>query len=149
MIDRTKVEKLVNDYIRGTDIFLVAVKVSRDNKITVSIDTETGVTLEQCVELNRFIEQNLDREEEDYELEVSSPGIGYPFVVKEQYLKNKGKLIEVLSKTGEKFRGVLKNVTDTGFEIECSSKKKSKSGVNNICFNFDGIKSAKEVLIFK
>lgn len=154
MIDSTKIENLVNEFISGTDIFLVEVKVSRENKITVYADTLKGIKLEQCADLSRYVEQNLSRDIEDYELEVSSPGIGKPFKVKEQYIKNIGNVVEVLRKSGEKFRGVLKDVKDSGFGISQTSVKKVKSAAgvtesNDLYFNFDDIKSVKEILIFK
>lgn len=154
MIDRTKIEKLVNSYIAGKDIFPVDVKITRDNRITVLVDTPAGITLEQCAELNRFIEKNLSRNEEDYDLQVSSPGIGHPFTVKEQYVKNTGKMIEVVNLKGEKQRGILKKVTESGFELECVPKKKSKSvpeaaEIKIISFNFDEVKSAKEYFVFR
>jgi len=154
MIDRTKIEKLVKEYMEGKDLFLVDVRVTRDNKITVVADTPSDITIDQCAELSRFIESRLDRNEEDYELEVSSPGIGHPFIVKEQYLKNIGKSVEVVCLTGEKYRGILKNVTGNGVEIESQEGKKSKSrGLTdeskNISINFEEIKSTKEILIFR
>ncbi|MGQ9620880.1 MAG: ribosome assembly cofactor RimP, partial [Bacteroidales bacterium] len=109
MIDKAKIETIVKSYIRGTDMFLVNLKVTRDNKITIFVDTPTDITIEQCAELNRFIECNLSRDEEDYELQVSSPGIGHTFVVKEQYIKNLRNIIEVTHLNGEKFKGILKN----------------------------------------
>jgi len=154
MIEKAKIEKLVNEFVKGTDIFPVEVKISRENKITVYVDTLKGITIEQCADLSRYIEQNLSRDVEDYELEVSSPGIGHPFRVKEQYLRNIGNVVEVVTKSGEKVRGVLKDVTDSGFSISpaTSKKGKSKAGTavsNDFLFNFDDIKSVKEVLIFK
>jgi len=154
MIDRTKIEKLVKEYIEGKEIFLVDVRVTHDNKITIVADTPYDITIDQCAEISRFIESRLDRNEEDYELEVSSPGIGHPFRVREQFLKNIGKNIEVTCMTGEKYRGILKKISENDLELECQPAKKGKNkGVtdelNNISINFDEIKSAKEIFIFR
>jgi len=154
MIDRTKIENLVREYIEGKEIFLVDVRVSRDNKITIVADTPYDITIEQCAEISRFIESRLDRNIEDYELEVSSPGIGHPFLVREQFLKSIGKNIEVLCLTGDKFRGTLKKVSGNSLELECKPAKKGKNKsitdeLKNISINFDEIKSAKEIFVFR
>ena len=67
MIDKTRIEKLVNEFIDGTGIFLVAVKVSASNRITVLADTMKGITLDECAALHRHIEKNFDRNIEDFE----------------------------------------------------------------------------------
>ena len=79
MISKTVVEGIVNEWLDGKDYFLVDVTVSPDDKIVVEIDHAEGVWIDDCVELSRFIESKLNREEEDYELEVGSAGIGQPF----------------------------------------------------------------------
>lgn len=153
LAERENIEKLVNECIKGSDIFLVDIKITRDNKITVLADSANGITLEQCAEISRFIESRLDREKEDYELQVSSPGIGHPFVVKEQYDKSIGRSIMVETRAGQKFEGILKNITGKGFEIAFSVKQKGKSRssdaeVKNISFTFDEVKSVKEIIKF-
>ncbi len=102
MIDKNKIEKLVNEFIKGTGIFLVAVKVSSSNRITVLADTMKGITIDECAAIHRHIEKNLDRNTEDFELQVSSPGLDMPFGVIEQYYKNEGKKVEVVDTEGDK-----------------------------------------------
>lgn len=144
MIDRTRIEKLVNEFIDGTGIFLVAVKVSSSNRITVLADTMKGITIDECAELHRHIEKSLDRNTEDFELQISSPGLDTPFKVIEQYYRNEGSKIEVVSTEGEKVTGKLKNVTGGGFELETEIKVKGKtSEIKDISFNFDEVKSAR------
>ena len=84
MIDKSKVARIVSEWLEGKDYFLVDITINSDNKIVVEIDHADGVWIDDCVELSRFIEAKLNREEEDYELEVGSAGIGQPFKVLQQ-----------------------------------------------------------------
>ncbi len=150
MIGINKIENLVNEFIKGTDIFLVAVKVSSSNRIMIFADTMKGISIDECAALHRHIEKNLDRDIEDYELLVSSPGLDIPFGVIEQYYKNEGKLVQVIDNEDSRFTGNLKNVTSGGFELETEIKIKGKAKEKkDISFNFDQIKSTKEILLFK
>ena len=153
MIDKVRIENLVNEYISGTGIFLVAVKISAAGKITVLADKEQGITIDECAEISRMIEKNLDRNADDFELMVSSPGIAMPFLVIQQYYKNEGKRVEVTDNQGNKYFGILKNVTKGGFELLKDSNGKKKSNekqddIPAISFNFDQVKSARETMIF-
>ena len=150
MIEKSKIENLVSEYIKGTDIFLVAVKVSGSNRISVTVDTAAGISLDQCADLHRKIESGLDRNSEDFELQVSSPGLDANFVVIGQYRKNEGKKVEVVTAGGEKFTGILKNVTRGGFELETEIRIKGKrTEKQDISFNFDQVKSTKEIYSIK
>jgi ribosome maturation factor RimP len=150
MIDRAKIEESVKEYIRGTGLFLVALKVSSSNKITVLADTKQGITIEECALLHRNIEKGLDRDVEDFELQVSSPGLDMPFGVIEQYYKNEGKKVSVVDNEGLKYTGILKNVTKGGFDLETEVKVKGKAKVvKDVPFNFDDIKSTRIVLTIK
>jgi len=150
MIDKNDIENIVNEYIEGKGVFLVSVKVSSANRISVFVDTDKGITLEECVELHRHIEKNLDRDQEDFELQVSSPGLDMPFMVLEQYRKNIGKNVEVVNKEGEKFSGTLKNITEGGFELDTEVRIKGKKKESReLSFNFDEIKMTKEILKIK
>jgi len=151
MIEKSKIEKLVEEHISGTGIFLVAVKISSSGKITVLADRNEGITIDECVGISRVIEKNFDRDMEDYELMVSSPGIDMPFQVLKQYYKNEGKRIEVVDIEGNKHSGILKNVTDGGFELIKTSEGKHKGKTKDtatveISFNYDQVKSAKEII---
>ena len=146
MIEKSKIENIVNEYIKGTDIFLVAVKVSSTNRISVIIDTFNGILLEQCADLHRHIETILDRNSVDFELQVSSPGLDAHFAVIEQYRKYENRKIEVVDSSGERFTGVLKNVTKGGFELETEIRIKGKKSEKlDKSFNFDQVKSAKAI----
>ncbi|MBP8959176.1 MAG: ribosome assembly cofactor RimP [Bacteroidales bacterium] len=154
MVDKKKIEELVRQYINDTDIFLVDIKVNQRNKITVIVDTREGITIEQCADLNLYLERNLNRDEEDFELQVSSPGIGTPFHVREQYLKSQGKTVEVIDYENNRYTGTLHNITDNGFELECNPKQTGKrkfesDKIKYLSFNFDKIKSVKELIGFR
>ena len=98
MIAKNVVSGIVNEWLEDKEYFLVDIEVTPDNKIVVEIDHAEGVWIDDCVELSRFIESKLDREEEDFELEVGSAGIGQPFKVLQQYLIHIGKDLEGLTK---------------------------------------------------
>jgi ribosome maturation factor RimP len=147
MTDGNKIEILVNEFIEGTGIFLVAVKVSTSNRITILADTMKGITIDECVAIHRHLEKNLDRNNEDFELQVSSPGLDMPFGVIEQYYKNEGRRVEVVDNKGGRVTGKIRNVTSGGFELETEVKVKGKtSEIKEISFNFDQVKSTKVIL---
>ena len=106
MIEKSKITDIVNEWLEGKDYFLVDVTVSPDNEIVVEIDHADGVWIEDCVELSRYIESKLDRDEEDFGLEVGSAGIGQPFKVRQQYVNHVGKDVEVLAGDGRKYRSL-------------------------------------------
>jgi ribosome maturation factor RimP len=112
MITPNRVTELVQQHIEGSDIFLVETVVKPGNLIRVQVDRPDGITIEECVKVSRFLNEQLDREVEDFSLEVSSPGVGAPFKVKQQYEKNTGRIIEVRLADGERLEGRLEHVAD-------------------------------------
>jgi ribosome maturation factor RimP len=150
MVEKQKIKVLIEEFIKGTEIFLVAIKVSNANRIIVLADTKNGITIDECAAIHRHIEGGLDRETEDFELQVSSPGLDMPFGVIEQYYKNEGKRVEVVDYEGAKHIGKLKNVTTGGFEIETENKTRGKAiEPKDISFNFEQIKSTRVILTIK
>jgi len=150
MTDKEYLKGLVEEFLKGTGIFLVAVKVSSANRITVLADKNEGITIDECVAIHRHIENNLDRDKEDFELQVSSPGLDLPFGVIEQYYKNEGRKVEVIDSEGSKFTGILKNVTSGGFELETEVKIKGKTKeLKDVSFNFDQVKTTRVILTIK
>lgn len=126
MIDKELLKNTVLEALKGTNAYLVDIQVSKDNDIVVEVDSHDGVDLDFCADLTHKIEEKFDREIEDYSLEVGSAGLTAPFKVVEQYLKNIGKEVEVLTKDGRKLHGVLTAVdADTSsFTIEVPTKVK-------------------------
>jgi ribosome maturation factor RimP len=150
MIEKNKIEEIVKEFIKGTSLFLVSVKVSSANRITVLADKKEGITIDECVSIHRHIENNLNRDELDYELQVSSPGLDAPFSVIDQYNKNEGKTVEVIDNDGTRYSGKLKNVTTGGFELEAEVKVKGKTKeLKEISFNFDQVKTTRVILTIK
>ena len=150
MTDKEYIKGLVEEFIKGTGLFLVAVKVSSANRITVLADKNDGITIDECASIHRHIENNLDRDKEDFELQVSSPGLDLPFGVIEQYYKNEGRKVEVIDNDGSKYTGILKNVTAGGFELETEVKIKGKTKeLKDISFNFDQVKTTRVILTIK
>lgn len=124
MIDKNKVKDLVAEWLDGKEYFLVDLTVDDQNKITVEIDHKDGVWIEDCCELSKFIESKLDREVEDYELEVGSAGIGQPFKVLQQYINSIGYDVELLTSDGKKMEGCLKEADEDGFVVIVTEKQK-------------------------
>ncbi len=150
MVDKQNIQKIVEEFMKGTELFLVTVKVSSANRITVLADKKDGITIDECALIHRHIENSLDREKEDFELQVSSPGLDIPFAVIEQYYKNEAKKVEVIDNEGNRYTGILKNITNGGFELECEVKSKGKSKeIRDLSFNFESIKSTRVVLTIK
>ena len=155
MIDRSIVSGIVNEWLEDKEYFLVDVTVSSDDKIVVEIDHAEGVWIDDCVELSRFIESKLDREEEDYELEVGSAGIGQPFKVLQQYLIHIGQEVEVLTKQGQKLEGVMKDANEENFTVTIQKKvkpegaKRPKLVDEDVIFTYEGIKYTKYLISFK
>ena len=153
MISEDKITKLVEEKIAGTGIFIVEVSVSSSNKIIVLVDTDQGITVEECISLSRFLENSLDRETEDFELEVSSPGLSQPLKVFRQYIKNIGRDVAVLTTENEKLKGKLISATENGIELETTvirktDKKKKIKEQAIITLGFNQIKSTKVVISF-
>lgn len=152
MITKEQIFKLIGEKLREDGFFPVEVNVKPGNKIEVLIDSNTGVPIKYCVEVSRLIEHSLDRDSEDFELQVSSPGIGQPFKVKEQYQKCIGRPVEVFLSDGRTQKGVLEEVADEGIVlkeekmIKPEGKKKKELQVLDHRFSFDDVKWTKEIL---
>ena len=155
MIDKEKVKSIVEEWLKDKEYFLVDVEINSENKIVVEIDHTDGVWIEDCVELSRFIEDRLDRDAEDFELEVGSAGLGQPFKVVQQYLNHIGKEVEVLDADGKKFKGILKSVNAPMFVLTTQEKVKLEvnkrpqlQDVDHV-FCMDDVKYAKYMISFK
>lgn len=106
-MDKAKVRELLDRALEQESAFLIDFSISSSNVINVSVDTLEGITLKGLTAVSRMIEHNLDREVEDFELSVSSPGVGSPLLVKEQYIQNIGRDLKVKTTNDEEFVGEL------------------------------------------
>ncbi|MBV5314938.1 MAG: ribosome assembly cofactor RimP [Prolixibacteraceae bacterium] len=153
MIEKEKIAGLVNEKLTE-DQFLVDVTVSASNVIHVMVDSDTGISINQIVEISRHIESGLDREVDDFELSVFSAGLSEPFSLVRQYKKNIGKEIEVLLINGLKMNGFLTESDDQRIALEVTTKEKiegskKKELVTKVHhFEYSEIKEAKKILKF-
>ena len=155
MISKDTVKSIVEEWLDGKEYFLVDIEISPDDRIVVEIDHADGVWIEDCVELSRFIEDHLSRDEEDYELEVGSAGLGQPFKVAQQYHCFVGKDVEVLDADGKKYKGVLKAVEGNDFTVtvqekqKVEGKKRPQFVETDYTFQMDKVKYTKYLINFK
>ncbi len=155
MITKEQIENLIKPKIDEEDLFQVEVSVNSSNKISVFIDGDKGVTIDQCMALSRFIEQNLKRDEEDYELDVSSAGLDLPLKVQRQYIKNIGRSVAIILKNGQKLTGKLVSANDDGINLEVEKnvvlegKKRKQKVIEIMPLNYSDIKSTKIVVSFR
>lgn len=153
MIDKAKIAELVNEKLTE-DQFLVDVTVSSSNVIHVMVDSDTGISINQIVEISRHVETNLDREVEDFELSVFSSGLSEPFRLVRQYKKNLDTEIEVLLTDGRKLAGLLRKADEQGIDLEVTTKEKpegskKKELVTRVhSLEYSEIKEAKKILKF-
>ena len=155
MISKDTIYQVVEEFLSNTDYYLVDLKVTPDNRVMIEIDSFEGVTIEFCGELNRHIESQIDREIEDYELEVGSAGLTEPFKVLKQYEKNISNEVETLTKEGKKYVGVLTEVRPTDFVIQIEKTEKPEGAKRKIIvnedltFSYEDIKTTKYIIRFK
>ncbi len=117
MITKDKILKLAEEHLLNTSQFLVDLSVSSDNKIMIYIDGDESVSIDDCVDLSRHVEFSLDREEEDFALNVSSAGVDMPLKFIRQYPKYIGKNLEIVLGTGEKLLARLQAVEEENIEV--------------------------------
>lgn len=157
MLKLEEVREVVKSEVQARGLFLVDLAMDNQGRIDVDVDSEKGVTIKECMDLNRALEAALDREKEDFELTVASPGLGQPLKVVEQYLKNVGKKLDVVTLSGEKITGILLSVEPgNSISLEVSerrklegAKKKKTLVVEQRTLTFEEIKSTKVVISFK
>ncbi len=146
MIDKLYVLNVIDTALSGSDKFLVDLKISTDNRINVAIDGDNGITIDDCIELSRTIENSLDRDEEDFELNVASAGLDQPLKLKRQYRKNIGRDLTVTTFDGETFEGCLIDSDDERILLKPAGKKNKDSEPVRIAHS--DIKTAKQIINF-
>ena len=131
MINKQFVQNIIEEELSSLNVFLIDLQISSSNSIKILLDSKKGVKISDCVKISRSIEHQLDREKEDFELQVSSYGLYSPFKTSLHYNKNIGKEVEVYLNEGKNFKGILKKVetienSETIDFVEISQKKKRK-----------------------
>lgn len=155
MIDAAHVREIAEAQMEGTDLFVVEVRVTPANEIVVTVDSDTQVGIDRCVELSRSIEEALDRDQEDFELTVMSAGIGQPLKYLRQYRKLIGSPVEVVLKDGGKIIGKLVDASDNQIAVEyekrvtVEGKKRKQLVTTRRELSLDEVKSTCEYLDFK
>jgi ribosome maturation factor RimP len=153
-MNESTLRQLIDKWTEENDCFLVDLKVST-SQIQVFIDSLSGVSISSCTALNRYLQSELEGTNvlETHGLEVSSPGIDYPFKVKKQYLKAKGRSVKIVLKDGKEMNGEITEIKEEGVVVkELLKEKVGKKKVikeNYTEVNFENIREAKEQLIFK
>jgi ribosome maturation factor RimP len=148
MITTSQIKSLFEQWQKDEQVFLVDMSVKPGSKITVLIDRIGGLNITDCVDLSRFIEGNLDRDKEDFELSVSSPGADAPFKVLNQYHKNIGRKVKIITKEDQTVIGTLLKVSNDIIEIEPEKGKKSKIALPN-SIEINNIKEIRVIISFK
>lgn len=154
MVDKILIETLVKERLEERQ-FIVGISVSESNRIDIIIDGYDGLTIDDCIAVSRHVEHNLDREAEDFSLQVSSPGLTEKFKVSEQYLKYRNKPVMVVTQNDEELQGVILRADNNGFVLETSVMEKHEGSKKKILvvkehnFKYEEIKSAKAVISFK
>ncbi|MGG6229932.1 ribosome assembly cofactor RimP [Tenacibaculum sp. SDUM215027] len=153
-MNQERVKELLQEALQENEsLYLIDLQFLADNKIKVIVDGDSGVPLSECIRISRNIEHNLDREEEDFSLEVTTPDIAHPITVKRQYKKNINRILKVKTAT-EEFEGTLTEVTEDTITLFWKAREpkpvgKGKHTVEKTkTLAYQDIKEAKVKIIF-
>ena len=113
-------------------MFLIDFKIEEDNTISITIDGDDGVLVEDCIFISRSIDNELDREEQDFSLEVASCGATTPLTHKRQYVKNIGRTLEVKTKDHEKIEAILTDSNEDGIVLEWKTREPKTVGKGKV-----------------
>jgi ribosome maturation factor RimP len=150
MISKETVQTIIEEILAGTDKFLVEFAIQPTNRISVYLDSDTILTIHDCQEISRAIESRLNRDQEDFDLTVSSSGIDRPLKMLRQYHKNIGKEVEVLTTDGRSLTGVLVKADESSLELEHPvTKQKKEIKRDNTRIPSSEIKTVKIVIKFR
>ena len=147
-ISEAHIRSLVEEKIADTEMFIVDLSVSSSNKISIELDAISGVTIDDCVAVSRHVEHELDREENDFELQVSSAGVDKPLRDKRQYTKNVGREVKVRKVSGEELKGKLVSASET-ITLELPANKKKKLPAREATVAWEEIAETKVIISFK
>lgn len=154
MLKEQVLELLNNAFEERPDLFLIEYTIGAGNEIKVIIDGDESVKVADCIFVSRAVEHNLDREEIDFSLEVTSAGVGKPLTHQRQYVKNVGRQLEIIDLEKNKQTGELTHVTDNDVTIEWQAREPKAIGKGKETVDkkwsiaYDKIKQAKVVITF-
>ncbi|MDR1347136.1 MAG: ribosome assembly cofactor RimP [Prevotellaceae bacterium] len=156
MINSEKIREAVERKIKNSDMFIVDINISADSKINVVLDSDSGkININDCAEISREIEDVLNRDDEDFELEVASAGLGYPLKMLRQYQKNINRDIDIVFTDGRKLTAKLTGAAAGSIDVKyeekatVENKKRKQLITKNETITFDSVKSVKVVVSFK
>lgn len=153
-MDQNKIKNLIEQALESNDtLFLIDFKISENNKIQITVDGDNGVPLSECIRISRNVENNLDREEEDFSLEVSTPDIAHPLKEKRQYIKNVNRILKVKTAT-EELEGVLVEANQEKIVLQWKTREPKPIGKGKVTvqktatLEYKDIKEAKVKIVF-
>lgn len=130
---KTRVEELLQAFLQTRpDLFLVDLKVSVASDITIILDGDQGVSIQDCLDASRAIEFNIDREEQDFSLQVMSAGLSEPLALPRQFQKNIGRDLEILLEDATKIQGELASVDDEKITLILRYRKPKEIGKGKV-----------------
>lgn len=154
-MDKEIVKRLVREALEeNEELFLIELSFFGDNKILVEVDGDNGVNLMECIRISRHVENNLDREEEDFGLEVTSPDVANPLKVLRQYQKNIGRILKVKTNDNKKVEGTLKEANENHISLEWKAREPKPIGKGKVTVEktteiaYSNIQEAKVKIIF-
>ena len=153
-MDKAFVAEIVENYLKNSDKYLVDVQLEHGDRIVVEMDGDTPVSIDDCIALTKHIETLLDRDVEDFELEVGSSGLSQPFKVLRQYRNAIGREVETLLKTGKKQTGILKAANENAMvltvkkQVKPEGAKRKTTVEEDLTFDYSEIKYTKYVIKF-
>lgn len=153
-MEQEKIKDLVEEALASNDsLYLIDLSISANNKIQVVVDGDKGVPLSECIRISKNIDGNLDREEEDFSLEVTTPDIAHPLKVKRQYLKNINRILKVKT-AEEEFEGTLTDATEDNIVLQWKAREPKPIGKGKVTvqktvtLEYKEIKEAKVKIVF-
>jgi ribosome maturation factor RimP len=154
-MNKERVKQLLTEALdENEELFLIELSFSDENKIYIEVDGDMGINLKECIRISRHINNNLDREEEDFGLEVTSPDVANPLKVLRQYQKNIGRILTVKTKENTKFEGTLVDVKDDKISLEWKTREPKPIGKGKVTvlktveIEYSNILEAKVKIIF-
>jgi len=153
-MDQSKVRDLVEEALAlNESLYLVDLSISENNKIQVTVDGDNGVPLSECIRISRSVDNNFDREEEDFSLEVSTPDIAHPLKLKRQYIKNINRILKVKN-SEEEFEGTLVEADEDKIVLSWKAREPKPIGkgkvtvTKTVTLAYKDIKEAKVKIVF-
>jgi ribosome maturation factor RimP len=153
-MNQTQVKDLIDEALaQNESLYLIDLVISENNKIQVTIDGDNGVPLSECIRISRKVNDNLDREEEDFSLEVTTPDISHALKLKRQYLKNVNRILKVKLEE-EELEGTLVEADDTEIVLQWKAREAKPIGKGKVTVQktvtiaYKDIKEAKVKIVF-